>query len=222
MTPDFDKELRDKISNAPVKDLMNDFDTAETWNCIRERMQTPEKKKPAGINIWATHLAACLAGMAVTWLIFFYHPAADNRTTGVVIVKKDTVWKTVARATSQTLQPVTSQGTHTSYVIKTIQADKKTPAPVTPIQIPDKRSDESPADNATGTSYAVQSGTNISVQREVTVHLMDINNEDRDLAKREQARIPGAPILTINKPGSINNNTPLAVTGLIQTFKPNK
>ncbi len=184
MGTDFEKMMNDKMENASLHDVLPGFDKDQAWDELSEKL--PAKKKRRVVPVWWTHAAAVVAGVligsvAITTILNNDDKQAEQQVTIAnkpvapqVIVKTDTVYVTkevevpVVQPVAAPLQPVQKQ--------QVVVAQQKEVAQ------PVKKKDQAPA---IVTETLTEEKTVIAkapVKKVKPVHLLDIENEDRNTA----------------------------------------
>lgn len=186
MAGEFEKMMNEKMDSASVHDVLPKFDKDATWDELSGML--PEKKKRI-LPLWWTHAAAVVAGLLVGGML--WHFALDKEEAQVivaktpeassavpdVIIKKDTVFiqvepqKAVAKTTmkkapapaplQQTKQPNTQNTIHEPIEEVIVTTTPEQPQPTLP---------------------EVQPEVKYAAKKIKPVHLLDIQNENRETA----------------------------------------
>lgn len=187
MDKDFEKRLKEKMDSASLQDIMPGFDKEATWAEIDERMS--ERKKRV-LPLWFNYAAAVAVGLLL----------------GGGLVKmwwKDTVVVTqlaqvIVKKTPTTIQPVDTMTnkvdvqiavpqsvpvhTNTNNIAKTKPQTK----PAVDTQAPSlhtPKTDDIPTTPTPDVQQDVVAQTTTQpIKKRKTVHLLDIENEDRQTA----------------------------------------
>lgn len=187
MDKDFEKRLKEKMDSASLQDIMLGFDKEATWADIDERMS--ERKKRV-LPLWFNYAAAVAVGLLL----------------GGGLVKmwwKDTVVVTqpaqvTVKKTPTTIQPVDTMTNKVDVQIAVPQSvpehantnniakTKPQPKPAVDTQAPSLHTPKTNDIPTTPTpdvqQDVVAQTTTPPIKKRKTVHLLDIENEDRQTA----------------------------------------
>lgn len=217
MTPDFEKQMKTRLDDANPQDLLGGFDAGSSWQGIRERMEPVSKKQN---RTWLSHAAAVAAGILITCAFW---ATRQHDVSPAYTVIRDTIYHTrAAVAVTPVTTPMETLGQQparrrpVTVPPRRPQPVKQAPAlvqgPVDKIILP---GDTLPAGTQTQVAVTVPAKTGV-------VHMLDMNNEDRDIAQNATPVALGNRPIRLSKPGTTCSNTPYAVQAVIQSFTSNR
>lgn len=185
MSSDFEKMMNEKMKQAKLSELMPGFDRDAEWEQLEKRI--PEKKTRV-LPVWWTHAAAVVAGLLIGG--------------SFLLLQNDEPQSTVV--TQQDEQPVkeievqTIKETDTVYIAKEVEVIKTVPATPTatkPVLKPEPATTPEQQQEELTEVVAQESPVNPAIpvpevretpapkRKEIkVVHLLDIDNEDRQSA----------------------------------------
>lgn len=200
MDKDFEKRLKEKMDNTSLKDIMPSFDSEATWADIDDRMSAKKKRI---VPVWFNYAAAVAVGLLLGGGLvkMWWKDTKVITSPAEIIVKKvpttmtpiDTMTNKVDVQIS-TKSPATTQPrsvTPNQHIAKT-KTDKAetTKTPIEQITTVDtqevlvqapERNDKPITPTPEVKENAVVKTTTIPIKKK-TVHLLDIENEDRQAA----------------------------------------
>ena len=182
MAKDFEKLVNEKMEAATLKDVMPDFDKEAMWNELDNRLPQPIKKKI--LPLWWTHAAAVAAGILLG-VVLIRSLSGDGNSgikentvttvikqdaAPVVVVKRDTVFIPV--------QP--------AVPVKEVIVRKKQVMPHQQLPVQEHAAVETQEIEQllpeTAKNTEQQPVAQIKPRKKKAVHLLDIDNENRQTA----------------------------------------
>jgi hypothetical protein len=184
MEQDFEQQMRDKMDEASLKDLMPRFDKDEEWDQLSERLH-PNRRRNIIPMMWS-HAAAIVIGVTIGWILL--------KNTGKESAGANEVARVINTTTPQAAP--TTAVTHDT-VLREVVRIKEVPSHATGIartaappiihdtvMIVAQSTVTSPVTADTfkpATVAASAAVATVKRPRPRAVHLLDIDNEDKDL-----------------------------------------
>lgn len=184
MAGEFEKMMNEKMDNASVHDVLPGFDKEATWDELSAML--PEKKKRV-LPLWWTHAAAVVAGLLIGGML--WHFAIDKEDTQVIVAKNP---ETTSAVTDVIIKrdTVFIRVQPQEVVAKT--TNKKTAAPSQQIKRPNLKNNQpqpreevivtTTPEQPQTTQPAIQPEVKYAAKKAKPVHLLDIQNENRETA----------------------------------------
>lgn len=187
MTPENDKRLRGIMDRSSLEELMPGFDKDAVWADITGRTQLPAKK--AFNWRWVTHMGALAAGVLLAWVFLFRGSAPEGQT----LKNAHHMRASIKRAMNKTSTPDTAT---------VLAATKEQPGKQqklrqsTKLLLPEPViarpfAPEAPQQPDRATVATVPAPVKKPIR---AVHLLDVNNEDRDIVLQPMPEQQGEPI----------------------------
>lgn len=184
MEQDFEQSMRDKMDEASLNDLMPHFDKDEEWNDLSERLH-PNKRRSIIPMMWS-HAAAVVIGVTVGWLLLKNTGKESagvnevariiNTTTPRAVPAPSVIHDTVTTQVV-TIKEVPTQSTSIAKTsVPVIVHDTVIVAAQAEIKSPVTADTFKPTITVAPTAVAA-----VKRPRTRAVHLLDIDNEDKDL-----------------------------------------
>lgn len=192
MTPDDkDKLLRDKMDQAGLGELLPGFDRAAVWQQIAERVEKPREKTFAWR--WVTS-AAVAAGVLLAWVFL----SRDAIVPGRGLQEHSNIQAVLKPAAIPAVQPAPAPGPAASAAYASAPVRKKhvqnaTPALPAPQQPPAPQPKATTLPDETPATPAV--AVTAPRPKVHAVHLLDLNNEDKDIALQPAAQPHSEPLI---------------------------
>lgn len=176
MGKDLEQQMRDKMEQGKLDDIMPDFDKDMAWEDLSARLPEPKKKRP--VIVWWTHAAALIAGILLggVALKMLLQPQVITTEPQIVTVEKYQEPEVVVK-------------TDTVFITKEIRT-----TPVESVVNPErkenvviaKQQDDEVKEVAPPKEEVQQQQKDVIVQTKPKkvkpVHLLDMENEDRSTA----------------------------------------
>lgn len=200
MDKDFEKRLKDKMDNTSLKDIMPSFDSEATWAEIDDRMSAKKKRI---VPVWFNYAAAVAVGLLLGGglvKMWWSDTKVITSPTEVIVKKVPTTMTPIDTMTNKvevqisTKSPATTQPrsvTPNQHIAKT-KADKAettktaieqiTTVDTQEVLVQAPERNDKPITPTPEVKEKVVVKTTTSPIKKKTVHLLDIENEDRQAA----------------------------------------
>lgn len=176
MGKDFEQQMRDKMEQGKLADIMPDFDKDMAWEDLSAKLPEPKKEKP--VIVWWTHAAALIAGILLggVALKMLLQPQVITTEPQIVTVEKYQEPEVVVK-------------TDTVFITKEIRTTpvQRVVAPVRKKEVVVAKQKEDEVKQVLPPQDEVQQEQkDVVVQTKPKkvkpVHLLDMENEDRSTA----------------------------------------
>lgn len=200
MDKDFEKRLKEKMDKASLQDIMPGFDKEATWAEIDERMS--ERKKRV-LPLWFNYAAAVAVGLLLGGglvKMWWKDTVVVTQPAQVIVKKVPTTIQPVDTMTNKVDVQITAPQsvpihTNTNNIAKTRSQTKPTEdsqAPALHLHTP--KTNDIIATVTPDVQQDVIAQTTQPIKKKKTVHLLDIENEDRQLALNDLSTSPATRV----------------------------